>query len=142
MAVEAQKSMVSVLRKTLERQAVVARVKFKLNPNQVEQILMSYINNRNTPPYNELLKVLKDYPLSDENIKVLFEDSLACVVHLGGKMKQYVEVVCSIDWANHSEESVALYSKFVLSLVTAHTYHCPMVLRILMKKFKGNFSKK
>ncbi|CAH0748486.1 unnamed protein product [Diatraea saccharalis] len=136
MAVAAQKSVASLMRKTLERKAAVARVKFRFKTNQVEQILLSYINDKNLGPYSELLKVLQDFPLNDDNYRILFEDSLSCVVLLGREFKQFIELVCSVEWMNRSEELVELFSRFVLNLVTAHNYHCPTVMTCLMKHFK------
>lgn len=139
MALTTQKSAASLVQRTLNRQAAVTRLKFKFNKNQVEQILISYVRNGNSGPYTELLKVLHDYPLNDENYRILFEDSLSCVLLLGRDLSQYVELVCSVEWANRSEELVELFSEFVLSLVTAHSYHCSRVITCLMKCFKGKY---
>lgn len=138
MAVAAQKTVSSLMRKTLERQAAVQRMKFKFSEKHVERILLRYVKEKDSGPYNQLLKVLKEYPLNDENYKLLFEDSLSCVVLLGRELKQFVDLVCSVEWASRSEDLVEIFSKFVLSLVTAHTYHCPRVMTCLMKIFKGN----
>ncbi|KAM3961272.1 RNA polymerase I-specific transcription initiation factor RRN3 homolog Tif-IA [Aphomia sociella] len=138
MAVTAQKSVASLMQKTLHRQAAVTRLKFKFNKNQVEQILLSYINDGNVGSYNELLKVLQDYPLNDDNFRILLEDSLSCVVLLSRECSQFVELICGVVWASRSQELVELFSKFVMSLVTAHIYHCPKVMNSLMKVFKAD----
>lgn len=137
MAVAAQKAVSSLMRKTLERKAAEARVKFRFNEKQVEKILLNYVKNKDSGPYNELLKVIKDFKLNDENYKILLEDSLSCVVLLGRDVKQFIELTCSVEWASRSEDLVELFSKFVLSLVTAHTYHCPSIMTCLTKLFKG-----
>lgn len=137
MAVAARKSVASLMQKTLDRQAAVARMKFRFKKNQVEQIMLSYIRDRKVGPYSELLKVLQDCPLTDENYQILMEDCLSCVILLGRDLKQFVEVLCNVVWVDRSEELVDIYSRFVLSLVTAHTYHCPKVLASLVKLFKG-----
>lgn len=137
MAVAAQKSVASLMRKTLDRQAATARLKFRFKKNQVEQILLSYIRDGNTGPYSELVKVLQDYPLTDDNFRILIEDCTSCVVLLGRELKQFVDVLCNVEWATRSEDLVELYSRFVMSLVTAHTYHCPKVMTCLVKLFKG-----
>ncbi|KAL0842378.1 hypothetical protein ABMA28_014499 [Loxostege sticticalis] len=137
MAVAAQKTISTLMRKTLDRQAAVAREKFKFNKNQVEQILLAYVRDQKTGPYNDLLKVLKEIPLNDENYQILFEDSLSCVVLLGRNFKPYVELVCNIEWAGRREDLVELFSRFVLSLLTAHTYHCECVMNCLIKLFKA-----
>ncbi|XP_072943600.1 RNA polymerase I-specific transcription initiation factor RRN3 [Epargyreus clarus] len=136
MAVAAQKSVASLMRKTLDRQAAVARMKFRFKKNQVEQILLSYIRDGNSGPYGELLNVLKDCQLNDDNYRILFEDCLSCVVLLGRELKQFVDVLCNIEWASRDEELVEVYSRFMLSLVTAHTYHAPKVMMGLVKLFK------
>ncbi|XP_049867067.1 RNA polymerase I-specific transcription initiation factor RRN3 [Pectinophora gossypiella] len=138
MAMAAQKSVASLMRKTLDRQAAVARVKFRFKKNQVEQILLTYVRDGNIGPYSELLKVLQDCPLTDANYQILFEDCLSCVVLLGREMKQFVDVLCNVDWAGRSEDLVELFSRFMLSLVTAHTYHCPRVMTCLIKLFKAD----
>lgn len=140
MAVAAQKTISTLMRKTLDRQAAVAREKFKFNKNQVEQILLAYVRDQKTGPYNDLLKVLKEIPLNDENYQILFEDSLSCVVLLGRNFKPYVELVCNIEWAGRREDLVELFSRFVLSLLTAHTYHCECVMNCLIKLFKGLYN--
>lgn len=137
MAVAAQKSVASLMRKTLDRQAAVARIKFRFKERQVENIIVNYIENKKYGPYGELLKVLQDYSLTDENYKILIEDCLSCVVLLGRDMKQFVDILCNVQWENRGPEQVELYSRFLLSLVTAHTYHSPVVLLNLVKKFRG-----
>ncbi|XP_041977238.1 RNA polymerase I-specific transcription initiation factor RRN3 [Aricia agestis] len=136
MAVLAQKSVASLMRKTLDRQAANARMKFVLKPKQVEQILTSYVRDRNSGPYFELLKVLKDFPLNDDNFRKLIDDSLNCVVLLEKEMKPYVEAMCNIQWINRNQDLVDLYKRFLLNLVTAHTYHCPRILSNLIKLFR------
>ncbi|KAJ2952865.1 hypothetical protein O0L34_g7230 [Tuta absoluta] len=137
MAVTAEKSVASLMRRTLDRQTAMARMKFRFKKNQVEQILLSYVRDGNARPYNELVKVLQDCPLTDENYKILFEDCLSCVVLLGRELQQLVDVLCNVEWATRSEDLVELYGRFMLGLVTAHTYHCPRVMTSLVKLFKG-----
>ncbi|KAI8434556.1 hypothetical protein MSG28_003102 [Choristoneura fumiferana] len=136
MAVAAQKSVASLMRKTLDRQAAVARVKFRFKERQVENIIVNYVKDKSFGPYGELVKVLQDYPLTDENFKILIEDCLSCVVLLGRDMKQFVDILCNVQWASRSQQLVELYIRFLLSLLTAHTYHCPLVLTNLVKKFR------
>ncbi|XP_059056989.1 RNA polymerase I-specific transcription initiation factor RRN3 [Achroia grisella] len=138
MAVAAQKSVTSLMQKTLNRQAAMARLKFKFNKNQVEHILLSYIQSRNVGSYTELLKVLQEYQLNDDNFRILIEDSLSCVVLLGRECSQFVELVCGVEWAMRNEELVEMFNKFVTSLVTAHIYHCPKVMNAFMKMFKAD----
>ncbi|CAH0701597.1 unnamed protein product [Spodoptera exigua] len=128
----------SLMQKTLERQAALARMRLRFTKNQVEQILVNCVRNNNTGPYLELVKVLREYPLNEDNFRIVFDDSLSCVVLLGREMTQYVDVVCNIEWLDRSEELVELYRKFVLNLVTAHTYHCPIVMMRLVTLFKGD----
>lgn len=136
MAVAARKSVVSLMQKTLDRQEALSRLKFKFNKNQVEHILLSYIHNGNVSAYNDLLKVLQNYPLNDDNFHILIEDSLSCVVLLGKDCSQFVELVCGVEWASRSQELVELFNKFVMNVVTAHSYHCPNVMSSLLKFFK------
>ncbi|RVE43242.1 hypothetical protein evm_012122 [Chilo suppressalis] len=63
---------------------------------------------------------------------------LQCVVLLGRQFEQYIELLCSVEWASRSEELVELFTKFVLNLVTAHNYHCQIVLTCLIKSFKDD----
>ncbi|XP_026724746.1 RNA polymerase I-specific transcription initiation factor RRN3 isoform X1 [Trichoplusia ni] len=132
------KSVASLMQKTLERQAAVARMRLRFTKNQVEQILVNYAKNKNAGPYLELVKVLRDYPLNEDNFRIVFDDSLSCVVLLGRELTQFVDVVCNIEWLNRSEELVSLYRTFVLNLVTAHTYHCPLVMMRLVTLFKAD----
>lgn len=125
------------MQKSLDRQAALSRLKLRFSKNQIEQILMNYARGGSIGPYGELVKVLKEYQLNDDNYRIVFDDCLSCVVVLGRDFKQFVDVVCDIDWANRKEELVELYSKFVINLVTAHTYHCPQVITCLVKLFKG-----
>lgn len=131
------KSVASLMQKTLKRQSDLARMRLRFTKNQVEQILLSCVRNKNTGPYLELIKVLKEYPLNEDNFRIVFDDSLSCVVLLGREMTEYVNVVCNIEWLDRSEELVDLYRTFVLNLVTAHTYHCPVVMMRLVTLFKG-----
>lgn len=140
MAVNPHKSVASLMRKTLDRQAAIARMKVNFKRKQIEQILLTYIRDGNSGTYNELLAVLKDNPLNDDNFRILFEDCLTCVVLLGRELKPFVNILCSIEWANRDEELVEIYSRFILNLVTAHTYHCPRILSSLVKLFKGTLS--
>lgn len=139
MAVTAQKTVASLMQRTLDRQSTVARMKFKLKEQQVQNILHTYLSN-NTGPYNDLMEILKLYPLSEHNFKVVFEDCIACVVLLGREFKPFISVICDVEWTDKSEENVALYSMFLLDLVTTHTYHSPLVLASLVKRFKGNYA--
>uniref|UniRef100_A0A2A4JQC3 RNA polymerase I-specific transcription initiation factor RRN3 n=1 Tax=Heliothis virescens TaxID=7102 RepID=A0A2A4JQC3_HELVI len=131
------KSAASLMQKTLERQAALARTRLRFTKNQIEQILVNYVSNKNTGPYVELVKVLRDYPLNEDNFRIVFDDSLSCVVLLGRELTQFVDVVCSVEWLSRTEELVGLYRMFVLNLVTAHTYHCPLVMLRLVTLFKG-----
>lgn len=132
------KSVASLMQKTLERQAALARFKLRFTKNQIEQILINYASNKNTGPYHELVKVLKEYPLNEDNFRIVFDESLSCIVLLGRELTHFVDVVCNIEWLSRSEELVELYRKFALNLVTAHTYHCPLVMLRLVTLFKGN----
>ncbi|KAJ8722451.1 hypothetical protein PYW07_003631 [Mythimna separata] len=131
------KSVASLMQKTIERQAALARMRLRFTKSQVEQILVNYVSNKSTGPYHELVKVLKEYPLNEDNFRIVFNDSLTCVVLLGRELTQFVDVVCNIEWLSRSEELVELYRRFVLDLVTAHTYHCPLVMMRLVTLFKG-----
>ncbi|XP_034840321.1 RNA polymerase I-specific transcription initiation factor RRN3 [Maniola hyperantus] len=138
MAVAAQTTVASLMRKTLDRQAAVARMKISFKKNQIEQVLHTYVRDGNSGPYNELMKILKDNQLNDSNFRVLFEDCLSCVVLLGREMKTFVEVVCNINWVDRDEDLVELYSRFLLSLVTAHTYHSMRIIGALVKLFRAD----
>ncbi|XP_063378500.1 RNA polymerase I-specific transcription initiation factor RRN3 [Cydia fagiglandana] len=138
MAVAAQKSIASLMRKTLDRQEATARINFRFKERQVEKIILRVVKDRNSVPYNELIKVLREYPLNDDNYKILIEDCLTCVMLLGREFKQFLALVCKVDWSGRSEECVELFGRFILNLVTAHTYHCPMVLANLITQFKAN----
>lgn len=131
------KSVASLMQKTIERQAALARMRLRFTKNQVEQILVNYVSNKSTGPYHELVKVLKEYPLNEDNFRIVFDESLSCVVLLGRELTQFVDVVCNIEWLSRSEELVGLYRRFVLDLVTAHTYHCPLVMMRLVTLFRG-----
>ncbi|CAG9114843.1 unnamed protein product [Plutella xylostella] len=137
MAVAAQKSIASLMQKTLDRQANVARMKFRFKENQVQNILLTYITN-NTGPYNDLIEILKTYPLSDENFKLLIEDCISCVVLLGRELKLFVSAVCAVEWTDKSPENIELYSRFLIDLVTAHAYHSPHVMDSLVKLFRAD----
>lgn len=139
MAVATEKSVASLMRKTLDRQTAITRMKVRFKKNQIEQILLSYNRDGNAGPYGELLKVLQECPINDNNYKILLEDCLSSVVLLGREMKQFVDIVCNVEWATRSEELVELFSMFVLNLVTAHTYHCTRVMTSLVQLFKGNY---
>lgn len=139
MAVVTQKSVASLMRKTLDQQASMTRMKVRFKKNQIEQILISYNRDGNAGPYNELLKVLQECPLNDNNYKILLQDCLSCVVLLGRELKQFVYIVCNLEWATRNEELVEMFSMFVLNLVTAHTYHCPRVMTSLVQLFKGEY---
>ncbi|XP_046964501.1 RNA polymerase I-specific transcription initiation factor RRN3 [Vanessa cardui] len=138
MAVATQKNVASLIRKTLDRQAAVARTKLSFKKNQIERILLSYIRDDNSGPYNELINILREYPLNDDNFRILFEDCLSCVVLLGRDLKAFVDALYCVEWAHRDESLVEIYSRFVLSLVTAHTYHCPRLMASLVKLFKAD----
>ncbi|XP_026329360.1 RNA polymerase I-specific transcription initiation factor RRN3 isoform X2 [Hyposmocoma kahamanoa] len=108
MAVATQKTVASLMQKTLDRQAAITRMKVRFKKNQIEQILISYNRDGKTGPYGELLKVLQECPINDNNYKILLE------------------------------ELVEMFSMFVLNLVTAHTYHCPRVMTSLVQLFKAD----
>lgn len=126
------------MQKTLDRQAAIARMKISFKKHQIEQVLLSYVRDGSSGQYNELLKILRDNTLNDSNFRVLFEDCLDCVVYLGRELKPFVDVLCNIEWASRDEELVNIYSRFLLSLVTAHTYHTTKIMAALVKLFKGN----
>ncbi|CAH2086131.1 unnamed protein product [Euphydryas editha] len=136
MAVASHKTVTSLMRKTLDRQAAVKQIKISFKKNQIEQILLSYINDGNCGPYNELLKVLRNCPLNDDNFRILFEDCLSLVVLLGRDLNPFLDALYCVEWASRDESLVEIYSRFVLSLVTAHTYHCPTLMTSLVKLFK------
>lgn len=137
MAVATQKSVASLMRKTLDRQAAISRMKVRFKKNQIEQILLIYTRDGNAGPYGDLLKVLQECHLNDNNYKILLDDCLSSVVLLGRELKQFVDNVCNVEWATRSEELVELFCTFVLNLLTAHTYHCPRVMTSLLQLFKG-----
>lgn len=129
---------VALMQKTIERQQQLARIKLKIAPKQVETVIVNNVQNGINAPYVELLKVLRNYSLNDSNFKNVIEDCLNCVVLLGKSVKPFVDAVCDLDWSCRNEELVELYGRFLLNLVTAHTYHCAKVLTCLVKAFKGN----
>ncbi|XP_014370833.1 RNA polymerase I-specific transcription initiation factor RRN3 [Papilio machaon] len=131
-----QKNVAALMRKTLDRQNAQARMKLSFKKGQIEQVLVNYTRNSNVGPYHDLVKVLEEYPINDDNYQVLLEDCLACVVLLGRELKHFVDVLCNVEWAGRGEKFVEMYSRFVLNLVTAHTYHCPRVMTNLVKLFK------
>lgn len=137
MAVASHKTVASLMRKTIDRQASVKRMKISFKKNQIEQILLSYINDGNCGPYNELIKVLKECPMNDENFRILFEDCLSLVVLLGRDLKPFLDALYCVEWASRDESLVEIFSRFVLGLVTAHTYHCPKLMSSLVKLFKS-----
>lgn len=140
MAVAARKSVASLMQKTLDRQAALARTRLKFSEKQIEQILLNYAKTGNIGPYSELVRVLRDYPLNDENFRIILEDCLSCVLIMGQDFKQFVEAVCNVEWASRCEKLVNLFSTFIISLVTAHIYHCPQVMSCLVKVFKGKLA--
>lgn len=137
MALATQTNVATLMRKAIDRQTALNRSKFKLKQNQVHQIILALVRDKNSGPYTELLKVLRDCPISDENFKILFDDCTACVVLLGRELKPLVEVVCNVDWTSRDQMYVELYMRFLINLVTAHTYHSPLVMMNLVKQFKG-----
>lgn len=138
MAVASHKTVASLMRKTIDRQASVKRMKISFKKNQIEQILLSYINDGNCGPYNELIKVLKECPMNDDNFRILFEDCLSLVVLLGRDLKPFLDALYGVEWASRDESLVEIFSRFVLGLVTAHTYHCPKLMSSLVKLFKSD----
>lgn len=139
MAVVARKSLAAqLLQKSLERQTALAHAKLKLKPKQVENAIVAQVNHNNVVQYNELIKILREYPLNDSNFKCVADDCLSCVVLLGRNFVPFVNAVLTLDWVHRDEELVKLYSTFLIDLVTAHTYHCPSVMRCLVKLFQGN----
>ncbi|KAJ0180729.1 hypothetical protein K1T71_004133 [Dendrolimus kikuchii] len=138
MAVTAHKTVASLMQKTLNRQAANARFKLKFSKGQIENILLNFARNSSSGPYNELVKVLKEYNLNDDNYRIVFDECWSCVVVLGRDFNQFVDAVCEIDWVGRDPELVDLYSRFVLSLVTAHSYHCPRVMTSLVKLLKAD----
>lgn len=125
------------MQKTIERQQQLARIKFRISPKQVETVIVNNVQRGINAPYAELLNVLRNYFLNDDNFRNVIEDCLNCVVLLGKNLKPFVDAVCDLDWYSRSEDLLELYSRFLLNLVTAHTYHCPKVLANLVKAFKG-----
>lgn len=132
-----RKNVAALMRKTLDRQNAQARMKLSFKKGQIEQVLVNYTRNSNVGPYHDLVKVLEEFPINDDNYQVLLEDCLASVVLLGRELKHFVDVLCNVEWAGRGEKFVEMYSRFVLNLVTAHTYHCPRVMTNLVKLFKG-----
>lgn len=142
MEVVGHKSVASLMRKTLDRQAALARLKFSLKTDQVSQVLCNYVKDGNSGSYNELMRLLKDGPLNDNNFQVLLKDSINCVVLLGKDLKQFVDFLCDVEWISRNKELVELYKILLLNLVTAHAYHCPKIMNSLMKLFKGKTNSK
>ncbi|XP_050678758.1 RNA polymerase I-specific transcription initiation factor RRN3 [Leptidea sinapis] len=136
MAVTAQKSVAALMRKTLDRQAAVTRMKVCFKSKQIERILVNFIKDGNSVSYNELLKILNDGQLSDSNFKVLFEDCLSCVIYMERELKSFIQVLCNIEWVTRDQEIVDVFGTFIVSLLTAHTYHCPRVMTELVKLFR------
>lgn len=140
MALVARKSIAAqLLQKSIERQTAIAHAKLKLKPKQVESAIVAHVEHNNVVQYNELIKILREYPLNDDNFKCVVDDCLSCVVLLGRNLIPFVNVVLSLDWVHRDDTLVELYATFLIGLVTAHTYHCPSVMKCLVKLFQGNF---
>lgn len=140
MAMVARKSLAAqLLQKSLERQTAIAHAKLKLKPKQVENALVAEVEHNNVVQYNELIKILREYPLNDDNFKCVVDDCLSCVVLLGRNFVPFVNAVLSLEWLHRDDTLAKLYSTFLIDLVTAHIYHCPSVIRSLLKLFQGNF---
>ncbi|CAG4912517.1 unnamed protein product [Colias eurytheme] len=138
MAVAARKSAASLMRKTLDRQAALTLTNLSFKKNQIRNVIIDYIQNGKTGPFNEVFQILKDgQNMSDNNFRVLFEDCLSCIVYLERDFKLFIDILCNIEWANRDPELVEVFTRFILSLVTAHTYHCPRVMTSLVKLFKA-----
>lgn len=140
MALVARKSIAAqLLQKSLDRQTALAHARLKLKPKQVESAIVAQVEHTNVVQYNELIKILREYPLNDDNFKCVVDDCLSCVVLLGRNLVPFVNAVLMLDWAHRDDTLMNLYSTFLIGLVTAHTYHCPSVMRCLVKLFQGNF---
>lgn len=126
-----------LLQKSLERQTAIAHAKLKIKPKQVENAIVAQVNHSNVSQYNELIKILREYPLNDDNFKCVVDDCLSCVVLLGRNFDPFVNTVLMLDWLHRDDALVNLYSSFLVGLVTAHTYHSPSVMRCLLKLFQG-----
>lgn len=137
MAATAHSNIAALMRKSLDRQSIISHTKFKLKQNQVKQILLHLVRDHVSGPYTELLKILRNCPVNDDSFIILFDDCTSSVVLLGKELKALVEVICDIDWTSREMRLVELYKRFILNLVTAHTYHSPLVMRCLVKQFKG-----
>lgn len=137
MAVTTQNANVAALmQKAIDRQAALARARFKLEPKQIQQIVLNYLQKNNLKQYEELVSAIRNWPISDDNLTVLLEDSINSVFLFSIETHSLVECVCNINWINKRPEFVDLYSQWILDLLTAHIYHAPTVMASLLKQFK------
>lgn len=98
----------------------------------VKSTLHEYIKNKNVKLFEQLVRTLRDRTLNDTEAELILTECSLCVSLMGRDVKLLIEVLFTIDWYSRSPRIVELFSKWVLDLLTAHVYHTPMAIGLLL----------
>lgn len=73
--------------------------------------------------------------LQDETLHFLLEQVNSCISLLVPKVERFVDALLCVPWVNRPSEIVKNYQNFLHNLLSAHTYYCKTVVKILVQNF-------
>lgn len=81
------------------------------------------------------LMYLSIFFLQDETLHFLLEQVNSCISLLVPKVERFVDALLSVPWVNRPAEIVKNYQNFLHNLLSAHTYYCKTVVKVLVQNF-------
>lgn len=126
-------SHVALIRNSIANRNSFIDTAVKIKENVVKSALNELLNEGNGKAYEDLVRTLRDRPLTDKNAVILLNDCSLCVGAMGRESRLLVEVLFTLNWNTMSEIVIELFSKWVLDLLTAQIYHAPMAIGSLLK---------
>lgn len=120
------------MRNSLAYRKSLVGVRLPVDDKTVGYALGQLLEN-NSRPYEDLVCALRDDSVGEANLKIILKSCSLCVGATGREARLFVEALYSLNWPSMSDETVDLFSKWTLNLLTAQIHHTPTAMESLVK---------
>uniref|UniRef100_A0A0N8E1Q1 RNA polymerase I-specific transcription initiation factor RRN3 n=1 Tax=Daphnia magna TaxID=35525 RepID=A0A0N8E1Q1_9CRUS len=104
----------------------------------VVSILKDYIEGRSDVKYSQLLNLKNDPHVNDAFLLLILQQVNNAISLLVPKVEQFVYALLNISWTSRPPAVLDEYLSFVQTLVSAHTYYCKPVVKMLVSNLTLN----
>ena len=75
------------------------------------------------------------FVFKDDNLRILVQQATTSIALMSPKVEKFVEALLDVKWTDKSPEVIEEYVGFLHSLVSAQTYFCKSIIRMLVSHF-------